>query len=71
MSNDPYAGRDTRSRLIAERQGFERIEPLTRRTLLVVAVVALAAGAAQLFTQHPTARAQPLGRGRASTPAAE
>ena len=41
---DPYAGRDARTRLMNGSHGLERVEPVARRFLLTVAVVALLIG---------------------------
>jgi hypothetical protein len=68
MTHDPYDGRDTRTRLISERSSFERVEPITRRALLALGLLAFGIGVAQLMSSpQPSARAFPLDRTRFPT----
>lgn len=56
MDSEPFAGRDPRVRVIGDQQSFERIEPTVRRSLLAVALLAIAIGLA-----HHWMQAQPTG----------
>ena len=58
MDSEPFAGRDPRVRVIGDQQTFERIEPTLRRSLLVVALLALAIGIAHHWS---LTRSQPAG----------
>jgi hypothetical protein len=55
MKEDPFHGRDARTRLLSERQTFDRIEPTTRRALLAIAVITLGMGAVSLLNPKPVA----------------
>ncbi len=55
MTSDHFPSRDSRVRLIGDSQSFERMEPMLRRSLLMVGLLALGIGIGHHWSQYQSA----------------